>query len=82
MTTVRFDLPAWAEVTITIYDILGWHVETLVSSWRVAGNHRVEWDAGYLASGFYFYRLENSTLIKIPSRDFFKTTYFMDLEWN
>ena len=57
-TQVRYGLPADAHVKITVYDLLGRHVKTLVNAQRPAGHHRVRFDATALASGTYLCRLE------------------------
>jgi len=56
-TTIRFSLQAAANVTLTVFDMRGREVETLVKSRFAAGEHTILWDAGSLASGVYFYRL-------------------------
>jgi hypothetical protein len=56
-TTIRYNLPEQAHVNITIYDILGRKVETLVNENRQAGYHQVTWDAAEHATGIYFYRI-------------------------
>ena len=64
--TIRFslDLPATAPVRITVHDIAGREVRTLVSGELTAGHHDLAWD-GHLAtgaearSGLYFLRLES-----------------------
>ena len=60
-TTIRYELPAQSEVTITVYDVLGRAVRHLVRDVQTAGGHAVLWhgdtDAGgTVASGVYFYR--------------------------
>ncbi|MGB2959052.1 MAG: LamG-like jellyroll fold domain-containing protein, partial [Bacteroidota bacterium] len=57
VTTIRFSLPAAAEVELSVYDLLGRKVESLLSETRDAGWHSVVWDAGGYASGVYLYRL-------------------------
>lgn len=58
-TTIRYELPAAAHVTLRVYNVLGQLVETIVDSERVAGAHSVTWDATPgVASGIYFYTLE------------------------
>jgi flagellar hook assembly protein FlgD len=42
---------------LSIYNVLGELVETIVSGDRAAGNYQVTWDASNVASGMYFYRL-------------------------
>ena len=56
-THIRFNLPQAGPVTLTVYDLFGREVATLVNGQKPAGNHEVAFDAGALASGFYVYRL-------------------------
>ena len=44
-TTIRYDLPENSHVTITIYDMRGRKVKTLVNSTQDAGYRSVVWDA-------------------------------------
>jgi len=62
MTTIRFDLPAVAHVTITVYNVLGQRVVTLADEVRQAGTHSVHFNGAGLASGVYFYRLDATAL--------------------
>jgi hypothetical protein len=50
-------LAVGSDVDLSIYNVLGQKVATLVSGKQKAGLHTVEWDAGGLASGVYYYRL-------------------------
>ncbi|MCK4560412.1 MAG: T9SS type A sorting domain-containing protein [Calditrichia bacterium] len=43
---------------MSIYNLLGAKVATLVSENQQAGQHTVEWDASGFASGVYYYRLK------------------------
>ena len=57
-TTIRFDLPEAASVTLKVYTMLGQEVTALLLSQPYdAGRHVVEFDASALASGMYAYRL-------------------------
>ncbi len=56
-TTIRYDIPKLSHVTISIYDILGRKVKTIVNAQMVPGHYRVNFNASDLASGVYFYRL-------------------------
>ncbi len=61
-TQIAFALPAAAKVNLSIYNVLGQHVKTLVDSDMPAGYQTVTWDgtneAGRTtASGVYFYKL-------------------------
>jgi hypothetical protein len=53
-TTIRFDLPRSARVEIVIYDARGRAVETVLDEDRVAGRHRIQWNARGHASGVYY----------------------------
>jgi hypothetical protein len=57
-TRISFTLPSSAYTTLTIYNVLGQEVSTLVAGEREAGFHEVDFDAARFASGMYFYRLE------------------------
>lgn len=57
-TCIQFSLPERSYVRLKIYNTLGQHVRTLVDQMKPAGSHLVTWDAGEMASGFYFYQLE------------------------
>jgi hypothetical protein len=57
-TTIRFILPEPGEIQVTIYDLLGRQVETLVDEEKQAGQYRVIWDASNHSSGIYFYRIK------------------------
>jgi methionine-rich copper-binding protein CopC len=57
-TTIGFALPQPSHVRLSVYNILGQQVETLIDQDMPAGNHNVEWEASRYSSGIYFYRLE------------------------
>ena len=59
-TVIRFGLPAHENVTLTIYNILGERVATLLDAELSAGYHSVTFDASKLASGIYIYQLRGS----------------------
>lgn len=55
---IRYALPVPAKVKIEVFNILGQRVITLVNEHKPAGYHVVKFDAGQLASGMYYYRIE------------------------
>ncbi len=68
-TTLRYDLPEDALVNITIYDMLGRKVKTLVNTTQDAGFKSVIWDAtnnqGRPASaGVYLYNLQAGEFVQ------------------
>lgn len=56
-TMIRFDLPEETNVEITLHDILGRKVMTLVNSKFQAGSWKISIDLSNLPSGVYFYRI-------------------------
>lgn len=56
-TTIRYELPKAAAVSLTIFYILGQHVAKLIDERKEAGHHQVQWNAN-VPSGIYFYRLQ------------------------
>jgi hypothetical protein len=56
-TTIRFDLPAAAYVTLDIFDVLGRMVAQPLNARRTAGTYEIEWNATGFPSGVYFYRI-------------------------
>ena len=62
-TNIDFDLSAGGRTRLTVYNVLGQTVRTLIDGPLPAGEHRVVWDGSNVsgrtvASGVYFYRLE------------------------
>ncbi len=56
-TTIAFSVPERSPVNLTVYNILGQSVETLVDEVMNAGSYEINWQASDKASGIYFYRL-------------------------
>lgn len=56
--TVTYHLESSADVTVSVYDVLGRHVATLASGVHAAGRHEVTFDATDQPSGLYIVRLE------------------------
>ncbi|MDX1418872.1 MAG: YCF48-related protein [Rubricoccaceae bacterium] len=54
--TIRFGLPAAADVDLAVYDLLGRRVVQLAREAFPAGLHEVRWDAAGLAGGTYLVR--------------------------
>jgi hypothetical protein len=64
-TTIDFSIPKSSNVSLTIYNILGQRVGTLVNGQLDAGAHTVRFDAKNIATGVYFYRLEAGSYVSI-----------------
>jgi len=57
VTTIEYQLPQISQVDLSIYNLLGQKVATLVSEKQPSGSYEVEWDASGYSSGVYLYRL-------------------------
>ena len=57
-TVISYSLPEPSRVTLSIYNLLGQNIGTLVNEQQSAGQHTVTWVADQQPSGIYFYRLE------------------------
>jgi hypothetical protein len=64
VTTISYDLPIGAHVSLMVYDVLGREVTTLVDGFVEAGYHRETLNAGRLASGVYFYRIQAGSFVQ------------------
>jgi subtilisin family serine protease/predicted GH43/DUF377 family glycosyl hydrolase len=58
VTIIEFQIPNPKFVNLSIYNLLGQKVATLVNEQKMAGYHQVKWDGMGFASGVYFYRIE------------------------
>lgn len=56
-TTIRYSLTSSAHVNLTIHDMLGREIATLVNDERSAGSFAVQWIAGENPSGVYLARM-------------------------
>jgi hypothetical protein len=63
-TMIRYTLAAPSDVRLTVYDMLGREVTTLVNERKEAGAYDVRFDASSLASGLYFYRLKAGAFVE------------------
>lgn len=57
-TSISFELPTASDVKLTVYNMLGQRVGTLLNESRAAGRYTVSFDASSLSSGLYVYQLE------------------------
>ena len=57
-TIINYELRITNYVDLSIYNLLGQKVATLVNKKQTTGNCKVEWDASGFTSGIYFYRIE------------------------
>jgi len=69
VTTIQYELPEKSDVQITIYDLLGKEVKTLVSETQPAGYKSVQWNAANnmgqpVSAGVYLYQIRVGTYVQ------------------
>jgi len=57
-TVINYEIAQSEHVKLTVFNVLGQEVVTLVNNVQQAGAHEIQFQAGSLASGIYMYRLE------------------------
>ncbi len=64
-TNIEFSIPRAASVSLTVYDVLGRKVATVIDNQHFSsGSNIVSFDGSSLASGMYLYRLEAAGFIQ------------------
>lgn len=64
-TKIRFSLPEAGNVKLTVYNLIGQTVATLINGYQEAGSYNVTFDGSGLNSGIYFYKLETGKYVEI-----------------
>jgi len=64
-TVISFSLPVSGPAELTVFDVMGRTVATIMKGETDAGEYSVSWDASAAASGIYFYRLTAGTYSSI-----------------
>jgi hypothetical protein len=54
---MRYSISKTSSVKLTVYDLSGREVATLVNEEKPAGTYTIPWNATHLSSGVYFSRL-------------------------
>jgi hypothetical protein len=54
-TKIKFGLAADSKVSVKVYNLLGQRVAELLNDDLAAGKHEINFNAGMLSSGIYFY---------------------------
>lgn len=62
-TKIEFSLPLQSYTDLSIYDMLGRKVATIINDELKAGDYAFEWNADALASGVYIYRLHTNNAV-------------------
>ena len=77
ITQITYDLPNAADVTITIYNLMGQEIAKLINSKQDAGTHQIMWNGldqfgRQVTSGVYFYRLQTADYVATRKMMFLK----------
>ena len=77
VTTIRYDLPEDAEIIISIYDIIGREIKTLIKTIQSSGFKSITWDGTndngeILPGGIYYYLIKANNYRKIKKMIFLK----------
>jgi hypothetical protein len=57
-TTIEYSIPKAGKVVISIYNILGQHMDTILDAQQNAGIYKIRWNAAKLPAGLYFYKIQ------------------------
>lgn len=57
ITNIKFSIPTQTDVQLSVFNVLGEKIATLVDDIRPAGDHKVTFNASGMSDGLYFYRL-------------------------
>lgn len=71
-TTIAYELPKAAAVSLKVYDVIGREVASLVNERKAAGRYEVRFDGSKLASGIYMYRLIAGDYVEVREMVFLK----------
>jgi hypothetical protein len=58
-TTIEYQLPKDGKIKLTVYDLSGNKIATLTDETQTAGTHKINFKAGKLLPGSYYYRIES-----------------------
>ena len=58
ITSITFELPEDSDVQLSIYNLTGRKVRTLIHEMKDAGKHTIQLNGNNLSSGIYFYVLD------------------------
>jgi hypothetical protein len=71
-TTINFTIPEDGLVKLSVYNLLGQEIRTLVEEQRQAGRYSEKFDADELNSGVYFYELRINDFVQTKKMQFLK----------
>lgn len=68
-TLISYNLPEASQVSMTVYDMMGRQVKSLIQEFQPAGNHSVIWNAtndngDLMSGGMYFYQIKAGSFLQ------------------
>lgn len=63
-TTIEYQLPKEGKVRLTVFDLSGHEIATLVNEYKTAGVHKVNFGVNKLSAGTYFYKIQFEEMIQ------------------
>ncbi|MEJ2052794.1 MAG: cellulase family glycosylhydrolase [Calditrichaceae bacterium] len=64
VTVISWQLSVSSHVNLSIYNMCGQKVATLISKKQSPGSYQIEWDAGSFSSGVYLYRMPTDNQVQ------------------
>lgn len=64
-TQINYTIPETGQVNLTVYNLLGTEIKTLVNRTQNAGSYTITFDARELPSGIYYYKLQLPDFIQV-----------------
>jgi len=71
-TTISYELPERSRVKITIHNLIGQEIVTLIDKEQDSGKYYISFDASKLPSGVYFYRIEAGKFVEVKKMTLLK----------
>ena len=65
VTTIKYSIVEETKVNLTVYDILGNEIKTLVNENKEPGYYEINFESENLSSGIYLYRLNTNNFVSI-----------------
>ncbi len=64
-TVISYSIPTASNVSVKVFDVLGNLITTLVNQNQEAGNYKINFNAGELSNGIYFYKIQAGIFIAV-----------------
>jgi hypothetical protein len=72
VTTLSFSIGQANNTSLTIYDVLGREITTIVNDYLDAGMHQYQFSGANLASGVYLYRIVSGSFVQTKKMSLIK----------